>query len=86
MYHASSPLVAQLLRCAGLLYATTRVPGGARGVEAKSKGPNKNACADSQGLSREALNRFRVIVACSSSRSHCFTGKWGSNPDNPDIK
>ena len=86
MYHASSPLVAQLLRWDGLLCAMTRVPGSAKGVDAKSKGPNKNACADSRGLSREARSKFRVIVACWSSLSHCLMGNCGSNPDSPAMK
>ena len=41
----------------------TSVPGGSRGVALKSKLPKMAACADSEGLWREYLTRFNVIIA-----------------------
>ena len=62
------------------------VPGGTMGVAVKLKLPKMAACADGEGLRREDLTRFKVMVTCAGSRSHSETEKFGSHVHSPTIR
>ena len=62
------------------------IPGGAIGVLLKSKEPCMCACAESLGLTRLALSRFRVRSAWGISLSHRFIGKLGGVEQRPALK
>ena len=68
------------------LNATTRVPGGAKGVAEKSKFPNKYAWAESFGLLRAARSKFKVRIVLVSNKSNCASGKSGSTVASIDLK
>ena len=69
-----------------LLWIDTLVPGGARGVLLKSKFPNRIACAESCGFTREFRSRFSINCAWGVSLSHSWIGKVGSAIANPETK
>ena len=64
MYQPSIPRNAQVPRSDGFSWMRTAVPGGARGVELKSKAPCSWACAERLGFMRDGRRRFRVRTAC----------------------
>ena len=61
------------------------VPGGAS-VALKSKLPNMAAYADKDGLRRDELSKFSVIIAWGINLSHSFAGKFVSHRYKPLIK
>ena len=64
----------------------TFIPGGARGVLLKSKGPNKYACADNFGLTLAVRNKFKVSSDWTKSLSHSTIGKLQSQVAKPAIR
>ena len=61
------------------------VPGGAMGVLLKSKFPNSDAYADSDGLHLDDLNTFNVMLHWGRSRYYSLDGSCGSQVYNPAM-
>ena len=64
----------------------TLVPGGTIGVAEKLKLPKMAACAEREGLRREDLTRFSVIIAWGRRRSHSAMGYLGSHVHKSAIR
>lgn len=86
MYHLVLPCGSHDFLLSGLTWATTLVPGGANGVQLKSKVPCSCPYADRWGLSRDVRSRFKVMLAWGTRVSQRYNGKFGSVVQCPATK
>ena len=70
MYQPYSQFGAHNARSFGLLLFTTRVPGGANGVQLKLNSPNMWVYTDRGGSVLDCLIIFMLIFACCNILSH----------------
>ena len=56
------------------------------GVRLKSKFPNREACAEREGWTRDDRSRLRVITAYGKSLSHSDMGKLESTVQRIETK
>ena len=61
---------AQLVRTSVFLWMRNFVPGGARGVQFKSKTPKTCVYAEILGLRQYRRSNFKVSIACGINLSH----------------
>ena len=86
MYRPVTTWGAQVRRTPGASNKRNFVPGGARGVQLKTKAPLSWASANRQGLMKNCQRRFNVSVACGMSLSQRCNGKEGSQMLRPAIR
>ena len=86
MYQPSIVCEPKVLLLLGLVWINTLVPGGARGVELKSKFSNIPTYADNDGFLLKDRSRLRVSEVWGNRCSHSLIGFFWSHVHNPVMR